>query len=274
MSVQTEIRRHTLRSLAKMKKNKERVAMLTAYDVMTAQCLDEAGADILLVGDSLGNVVYGFDSTLPVTLEMMIGHTGAVVRGSKRAMVIADLPFMTYQASVEDALRSAGRCLSEAGAQAVKVEGASAYMIEMIKRLVETGIPVMGHIGLTPQSVHQMGGFYTHGKTESSYDRLVREAIALDQAGCFSIVLECVQPEVAQEISEKVQAITIGIGSGNVCDGEVLVINDVLGYTAGKAPKFATVYTNMKETVREAGLAYVQAVKGISRDEVESGTES
>ncbi len=274
MSIQMEIRRHTLRSLAKMKRNKERVAMLTAYDVMTAQCLDEAGADVLLVGDSLGNVVYGFDSTLPVTLDMMIAHTGAVTRGSKRAMVIADLPFMTYQASIEEALRSAGRCLSEAGAQAVKVEGASTYMVDMIKRLMEAGIPVMGHIGLTPQSVHQMGGFYTHGSTESSYDRLVREAIALEQAGCFSIVLECVKPEVAKEISEKISAITIGIGSGNVCDGEVLVINDVLGYTAGKAPKFATTYANVKETVRDAGLAYVKAVKGIVRGESESKSES
>ncbi len=262
MSVQTEIRRHTIRSLAKMKRNNERVAMITAYDVMTAQCLDEAGAEILLVGDSLGNVVYGFDSTLPVTLDMMVAHTGAVVRGSKRAMVVADLPFMTYQASVEDAIRSAGRCLSEAGAQAVKIEGASDYMLGLVRRLVETGIPVMGHIGLTPQSVHQMGGYYTHGKTEASYDRLVREAIALDQAGCFSIVLECVKPEVAEEISKKIKAVTIGIGSGNVCDGEVLVINDVLGYTAGKAPKFATVYANLKEVVRDAGLAYVKDVKG------------
>jgi 3-methyl-2-oxobutanoate hydroxymethyltransferase len=242
-------------------RNKERIAMLTAYDVVTASCLDEAGADILLIGDSLGNVVYGFDSTLPVTMEMMLAHSGAVVRGSKRALVVTDLPFMSYQASVETAMLNAGRCLAEAGAQAVKLEGAYPYMLETIRRLTEAGIPVMGHIGLTPQSVHQMGGYYTHGKTESDRERLLREAKALEQAGCFSFVLECVEESLAAEITASVNCLTIGIGAGRVCDGEVLVINDVLGFSPGHAPKFAKARVDMKSLVREAALSYVKDTK-------------
>jgi 3-methyl-2-oxobutanoate hydroxymethyltransferase len=260
MSVQTEIRRHTLRTLAAMK-GRERVAMLTAYDVVTAQCLDEAGVDILLTGDSLGNVVYGFDSTLPVTLDMMLAHTAAAVRGSKRALVVADLPFMTYQVCTEDALRNAGRCLADAGAQAVKVEGASPELCETIRRLVHAGVPVMGHIGLTPQSVHQMGGYYTHGKTETDAERLAREAKALEAAGCFSIVLECVTEKLARDITESVRCLTIGIGSGAVCDGEVLVINDVLGYSPGRAPKFARPRLDLKSLVRQAAEDYVRDTK-------------
>lgn len=260
MSVQTEIRRHTLRSLAAMK-GRERVAMLTAYDVVTAQCLDEAGTEILLVGDSFGNVIYGFDSTLPVTMDMMLAHTGAVVRGSKRAFVVADLPFLTYQVSPEDALRNAGRCLAEAGAQAVKLEGAYPETCETIRRLVNAGIPVMGHIGLTPQSVHQMGGYYTHGKSESDADRLFREAKALEAAGCFAIVLECVTEALARKVTESVSCLTIGIGSGSVCDGEVLVINDVLGFSPGRAPKFAKPRADLKSLVRGAAEKYVKETK-------------
>jgi len=263
MSIQTEIRRHTLRSL-KALKGKERVAMLTAYDVVTARVLDEAGCEILLVGDSLGNVVYGFDSTLPVTLDMMLAHTGAVVRGSSRAFVIADLPFMTYQVSPEEALRNAGRCLAEAGAQGVKLEGASPEVCETIRRLVNAGIPVMGHIGLTPQSVHQMGGYYTHGKTESDAERLLREARALEAAGCFSIVLECVTEKLAREITSQISCITIGIGSGAVCDGEVLVVNDLIGFTPGKSPKFAQPRLDMKALVKEAVSEYVRETKAVS----------
>jgi 3-methyl-2-oxobutanoate hydroxymethyltransferase len=264
MSVQTEIRRHTLRSLAAMK-GKERVAMLTAYDVVTAQCLDEAGVEILLIGDSAGNVVYGFDSTLPVTLDMILAHTAAVVRGSKRAFVVADLPFLTYQVNAEEAIRNAGRCLAEAGAQAVKVEGAYPEMCETIRRLVQAGIPVMGHIGLTPQSVHQMGGYYIHGKTESAMERLLREAKALEAAGCFAIVLECMTEDLAREITESISCLTIGIGSGRVCDGEVLVINDLLGYSPGRAPKFARPRLDLKALVRQAAEDYVQETKGLAR---------
>lgn len=261
MSVQNETKRHTLRSLGALK-GKERVAMLTAYDVVTAACLDEAGAEILLVGDSLGNVVYGFETTLPVTLDMMLAHTAAVVRGSRRAFVVADLPFLTYQVSSEEAVRNAGRCLAEAGAQGVKLEGASADTCETIRRIVGAGIPVMGHIGLTPQSVHQMGGYFTHGKSESDADRLVREAHALAAAGCFAIVLECVAEAVAARISREVPCLTIGIGSGTVCDGEVLVINDVLGFSPGRAPKFAPPRLDLKALVREAAAGYVRDVKG------------
>ncbi len=260
MSVQTEIRRHTLRSLGAMKGG-ERVAMLTAYDVVTAQCLDESGVDILLTGDSLGNVVYGFESTLPVTLDMIIAHTAAVVRGSKKAFVVADLPFMTFQISPEGAIRNAGHCLANAGAQAVKVEGAYPEMCETVRRLVLAGIPVMGHIGLTPQSVHQMGGYYIHGKTGSDAERLLSEARALEAAGCFAIVLECVTEDLAREITAGVRCLTIGIGSGNVCDGEVLVINDVLGYSPGRAPKFAPPRLDLKSLVREAATGYVRDTK-------------
>lgn len=260
MSIQTEIKRHTLRTLAALK-GKERVAMLTAYDVVTAACLDEAGVDILLTGDSLGNVVYGFDSTLPVTLDMMLAHTAAAVRGSKRALVVADLPFMTYQVSAEEALKNAGRCLAEAGAQAVKVEGAYPSLCETVRKLVQAGIPVMGHIGLTPQSVHQMGGYYTHGKTETDAERILREAKALDEAGCFAIVLECVTEALAKEITASVRCLTIGIGSGAVCDGEVLVINDVLGFSPGRAPKFAKQRLDLKALVKQAAADYVRETK-------------
>lgn len=260
MSVQTKTNRLTLRNLAAMK-GKERVAMLTAYDVMTATCLDRAGVEILLVGDSLGNVVYGFPSTLPVTLEMTLAHTAAVTRGSERAFVVADLPFLTYQTSIEAGIQNAGKCLALAGAQAVKIEGASPYILELTKRLVETGIPVMGHVGLTPQSVHQMGGFFTHGKDAEGADRLIREAKSLAEAGCFAIVLECVKEEVARAITAQVGALTIGIGSGNVCDGEVLVVNDILGYSWGGSPKFAEPRANLAEVVVAAARGYVEETK-------------
>ena len=243
--------------------------MLTAYDVVTAQCLDEAGVDILLTGDSLGNVVYGFESTLPVTLDMILAHTAATVRGSKKAFVVADLPFLTFQVNAEEAIRNAGRCLAEAGAHAVKVEGAYPEMCETVRRLVLAGIPVMGHIGLTPQSVHQMGGYYMHGKTETDAERLVREAKALEQAGAFAIVLECVTEALAKEITSQVRCLTIGIGSGAVCDGEVLVINDVLGYSPGRAPKFAPPRLDLKKLVREAAASYVRDTKAVSEPKAE-----
>jgi 3-methyl-2-oxobutanoate hydroxymethyltransferase len=264
MSVQTETKRHTLRTLAAFK-GKERVAMLTAYDVVTATCLDEAGCEILLTGDSLGNVVYGFDSTLPVTLDVILAHTAAVARGSRRAFVVADLPFMTFQVNAEEALRNAGRCLAEAGAQAVKLEGAYPEMCETIRRLTLAGIPVMGHIGLTPQSVHQMGGYFVHGKSLTDAERLLAEAKALEAAGCFAIVLECVTEELALAITTQVRCLTIGIGSGSVCDGEVLVINDVLGFSPGRAPKFAAPRLDLKTLVREAASSYVRDVKGAAK---------
>lgn len=260
MSVQTKQSRLTLRKLAAMK-GKERVAVLTAYDVMTARCLDQAGVDILLVGDSLGNVVYGFPTTHAVTMNMTLAHTGAVVRGSERALVVADLPFLSYQTSISDAVRNAGLCLAEAGAQAVKLEGASPFICSVVQQLVDVGIPVMGHIGLTPQAVHQQGGFYTHGKDPESAARLLAEARKLSELGCFSIVLECVHPDVAREITAQVSALTIGIGSGRVCDGEVLVVNDILGYTSGKSPGFAPPRAKLGEVVEAVAKSYVEDVK-------------
>ncbi len=260
-SVQNKTKRHTLHSLQAMK-GKERLAALTAYDVMTAQCLDDAGVDILLVGDSIGNVVYGQENTLQVRLDTIIEHSAAVVRGSERAFVIADLPFMSYQSSVETGLISSGRCLGEGGVQAVKMEGASPHILELTRRCVETGIPVMGHIGLTPQSIHQMGGFYIHGKTEKDVDLLVQSALALEKAGCFSLVLECLHPTAAEQITQELKIPTIGIGAGTVCDGEVLVVNDILGYTFGPTPKFATPYCNLKKIVSGAASDYVKQVKG------------
>lgn len=262
MSATIKNKRHTLRTLAKMK-GRERIAMLTAYDVMTAHLLDQAGVEVLLVGDSMGNVIYGFESTHPVSLEMTLAHTGAVVRGSQRAFVVSDLPFLSYQVSLAEAVRNAGRCLAEAGAQAVKLEGAGPYVLSVIERLVEVGIPVMGHVGLTPQSVHQQGGFYTHGKTAAARERILGEAQALAKAGCFAVVLECVEAELAKEISETLPILTIGIGSGQVCDGEVLVVNDILGYTRENAPRFATVFANLADSVSGAAKAYIESVKTV-----------
>jgi 3-methyl-2-oxobutanoate hydroxymethyltransferase len=267
MSIHSEIKRHTIRSLRSLKGN-ERISMLTAYDVVTAQCLDEAGIEILLVGDSLGNVVYGFETTLPVSFEMILQHTAAVVRGSKRALVVADLPFLTYQVSRKEAVRNAGKCLAQSGAQAVKVEGAHPEMIATIQKIVQAGIPVMGHIGLTPQSVHQMGGFYTHGKTEEDAERLMNEAKALDQAGCFAIVLECISEPLAKKISQIVNCITIGIGSGSVCDGEVLVINDLLGFSPGKSPKFAPPKLDLKSMVKSVAEEFSRETKSKREREV------
>lgn len=263
MSIHTNQSRWNLRSLAALK-GKERIAMLTAYDAVTAHCLDAAGVEILLVGDSMGNVVYGFESTLPVTMAMTLTHTAAVVRGSQRALVVADLPFLSYQCSIAEAVRNAGLCLQEAGAQAVKLEGASPFILEVISRLTSVGIPVMGHIGLTPQAVNQQGGFYTHGKSDASIEKLWAEAKALERAGCFSIVLECVTPSLAQEISQSIKPLTIGIGSGSVCDGEVLVINDLLGFTLGRSPKFAQPKMQLKEMVKAIGEEFVKDVKRVA----------
>lgn len=255
-----EIKRNTTRDILRMK-GKNRIAVLTAYDTMTAMCLDEAGIDALLIGDSLGNVVYGMETTLAVSMDMILEHSAAVHRGSEKAFLIADLPFMSYQSSIAEAMKNASLCLSKGNVQAVKLEGASLYIQELCSRLTESGIPVMGHIGLTPQSIHQMGGFYTHGKDEKSAAQLLQSAKALEESGCFSIVLECVEEGLAKKITDSISIPTIGIGSGAVCDGEVLVVNDVLGYSR-KAPKFATNYMNLRELVTVAAKKYVEGVKG------------
>jgi 3-methyl-2-oxobutanoate hydroxymethyltransferase len=242
-----------------MKEKKERITMLTAYDYLTAKILDECGVEILLVGDSLGMVVLGYENTLPVSFEDVLYHTKAVARGAKRAMVVADMPFLTYQVSREEALRNAGRYLKEGGAQGVKMEG-GVEMAEMIEKVVKTGIPVMGHIGLTPQSVHQLGGFKVQGSDLEKAKKLIEDAKALNEAGVFSIVLECVPFQLAQKITEIVSVPTIGIGAGPHCDGQVLVIHDLLGFS-DRVPKFVKKYASFKGEMEKAVENYVAEVK-------------
>src|SRR5436190_7805015 len=211
-----------------MKERGEKIAVLTAYDYSRARLLDRAGIDIILVGYSVGMVVLGFDNTLPVTLDMMIHHTSAVARGAKRALIVADMPFLTFQLSLEEAMRNAGRLIQEGGAAAVKIEGGR-QIAETARRLVEIGIPVMGHLGLTPQSVHQLGGFRQQGRDSEAADRLVKDAELLEKSGVFAIVLESIPAELAARVTASLKIPTIGIGAGTQCDGQVLVVNDMLG---------------------------------------------
>lgn len=244
-------------------KGKEKIAMLTAYDYPTAAILDEAGIDVLLVGDSMGNVILGHPNTLQVTLENIIHHTQAVVRGTKNALVVADLPFGTYQVSTAQAVESSSRLISEGQAHAVKLEGGK-IMAEAVKRLVEVGIPVMGHIGLTPQSINQLGGYGIHGKTAMEAEAIMQDAVALEKAGAFSIVLECVEPTLAAQITNTISVPTIGIGSGDDCDGQVLVIHDMLGYTTHKVPKFVKQFANLRSIIHESTGQYIRSVKKTS----------
>ncbi len=251
----------TNRLLRGKKRKGEKITMMTAYDCLFARIVDAAGLDVILVGDSLGNVVQGRSTTLPVTLDEMIYHTAMVARGTGNAMVVADMPFMSYQVSPEEALRNAGRCIKEGGAEAVKLEGGTA-MAETISRLTAVGIPVMGHVGLTPQSVHQLGGYRVQGKKEKAAERLVGEAKAVQDAGAFSIVLECVPTELAKTISEKLRIPTIGIGAGPHCDGQVLVLHDLLGLTDAPGPKFVKRYAELGSLVGEALRQFVEEVRG------------
>ena len=243
-----------------MKQTGRRVAVLTAYDYPTARFLDEAGADVLLVGDSLGMVVLGYDTTIAVTLADMIHHTRPVVRAAQRALVVTDLPFMTYQISPEEALRSAGRVMQEAGAHAVKLEGGAA-VAPTVQRLVAAGVPVMGHIGLTPQSVHALGGYRVQGRTAEAAERLLADAGALAAAGAFAIVLELVPAPLARLITREVGVPTIGIGAGADCDGQVLVTHDLLGLYAGHVPRFVKRYADLAPTVQDAVTRYIREVR-------------
>ena len=254
-------RRRTIADIQGYKKRGERIPMLTAYDYTTAKLVDEAGIPMILVGDSLGMVMLGYDSTLPVTLDEMIHHTKAVVRGTKRALVIADLPFLTYQINEAEALRNAGRMLQEAGAQAVKLEGGRS-VAPTVRRLVDAGIPVMGHLGLTPQSVHQLGGFKVQGKTPAAALSLIDDARALEAAGIFALVLECIPAQLAQLVTEQVGVPTIGIGAGPYCDGEVQVISDILGLFTDFVPKHAKRYATLAEQISRAVTDYAQEVQG------------
>lgn len=231
------------------------VTMLTAYDYATARLVEEAGIDTILVGDSLGNVVLGYGSTLPVTLDDMIHHAKAVCRGAKNTFVVVDMPFMSYQVSAEQAVENAGRIMKETGCQAVKLEGGAA-VVPAVKKIVAAGIPVVGHIGLTPQSVHQLGGYKVQGKDEESARQLLEDARALDEAGCCAVVLECVPARLAEEITARVRAATIGIGAGSGCDGQVLVVHDMLGFSGGFRPKFVKPFANLHDTILDALRRY------------------
>src|SRR5438309_9787242 len=247
--------------LRAMKKRGEKIAVLTAYDYTMARLLDRAGVDIILVGDSVGMVVLGFDNTLPVTLDMMIHHTAAVSRGVKRALIVADMPFLTFQLSMEEAMRNAGRLIQEGGAAAVKIEGGR-HIVATTKRLVDIGIPVMGHLGLTPQSVHQLGGFRPQGRDSETAERLLKDADVLEKAGAFAIVLESIPADLAGRVTASLRIPTIGIGAGPQCDGQVLVINDMLGFSDGPVPPFAKQYAQLSEQIVSAARAYIEEVRG------------
>jgi 3-methyl-2-oxobutanoate hydroxymethyltransferase len=257
-------KRLTINDFQKMKGTGEKIAMVTAYDATMARLVDDAGADAILVGDSLGMVFQGHDSTLPVTLEHVIYHTAAVRRGMQRsqgrAHLTADMPFGSYQASADDAVRSAMRLVAEGGAEAVKLEGGADYA-DVIRRIVRAGVPVMGHIGLTPQSVHKMGGYLVQGKDSEKATRLLRDARALQEAGCFCLVLECIPAELGRFVTGQLSIPTIGIGAGPSCDGQVLVVNDLLGFDGTFKPKFVKRFAELGGSIAAAVGAYASEVR-------------
>jgi 3-methyl-2-oxobutanoate hydroxymethyltransferase len=253
----------TIRTLRRMKAQHEKITMLTAYDYPMARAVDEAGIEVILVGDSVGMVVLGYPTTLPVTMDDMVHHCRAVARGVSRALLVGDLPFMSYQVSREDALRNAGRLVKEGGAEAVKLEGGQ-EVLGAVEAIVAAGIPVMGHLGLTPQSYHQMGGYRIQGRTAEAADRLLKDAGALERAGVFSVVLEGIPAEVARRVTEAITVPTIGIGAGPSCDGQVLVTHDMLELHEDLSPKFVKRYA-------QGRTLFVEAMRQF-RDEVRSGT--
>jgi 3-methyl-2-oxobutanoate hydroxymethyltransferase len=252
--------RYTINAIKEMKTHGEKITMLTAYDYAMAKLVDESGIPLVLVGDSLGMVALGYESTIPVTMDEMIHHTKAVVRGTKQALVIGDMPFMSYHISADEALRNAARFIQEGGAQAIKLEGGHT-VADKVKRMIECGIPVMGHIGLTPQSIHQLGGFKAQGKTPEAAQRLLQDAFALETAGAFAIVLESVPYALAQIITKKLAVPTIGIGAGPHCDGQVQVISDLLGLYTDFVPKHAKQYAKLSQNVKDAVSQYMKEVK-------------
>jgi 3-methyl-2-oxobutanoate hydroxymethyltransferase len=254
------VKRIRVRDLQEKKRRGEKIAMLTVYDATMARLLDRAGIDVFLVGDSLGMVIEGHDNTLPVTLDAMLHHTQAVARGTKRAFVVADMPFLTYQASASEAVHNAGRLIQQGGAASVKLEGGHA-VAETVARLVEAGIPVMGHLGLLPQHVHELSGFRMQAKCQEDADRLIEDARELQQAGAFSIVLESIPSEVAQAVTEELSIPTIGIGAGPYCDGQVLVSYDAFGLNDESVPPFAKQYASLGEDMVEAAREYAEDVR-------------
>jgi 3-methyl-2-oxobutanoate hydroxymethyltransferase len=243
-----------------MKKNSQKIAMLTAYDYAFANILDEAGVDVVLVGDSLGMVALGYDDTLPVTVEEMIHHAKAVMRGVSRAMVVVDMPFMSFQVSDEKALENAGNIIKQTGAQGVKLEGGM-RVVPLVQKLTDAGIPVMAHLGLTPQSIRQFGGYGLRAGDVSAAKQLLDDSLALEAAGAFAIVLEKIPSELAEMVTAGLQIPTIGIGAGLTCDGQVLVTNDMLGMFEKFMPKFAKKYTNLRATINEAVTSYINEVR-------------
>lgn len=250
----------TTRTFLNKKANGEPITMLTAYDYPTALALDRAGIDSILVGDSLGMVVLGYETTLPVTMDVMIHHCKAVARGAEHALLIGDMPFLSYQLSIEEAVRNAGRFLQEAGMDAVKLEGGRARA-EAVRAIVSTGIPVMGHLGLTPQSVNQLGGFRAQGKTLATAREILADAHALEEAGCFALVLEAVPAQLAQLISRRLRIPTIGIGAGPGCDGQVLVAHDLLGLFDRFTPRFAKRYTDLHSAMDQAFRSFIDDIE-------------
>lgn len=267
MSTQTspmevvEVRRVTTQTLQEMKAAQVPITMLTAYDYTMARLLDQAGVDVLLVGDSASNVMAGHETTLPITLDQMIYHAQSVVRGVRRALVIVDLPFGSYQGNSKEALASAIRVMKESGAHGVKLEG-GAPVVEAIQRILTAGIPVMGHLGLTPQSIYKFGTYKVRAREEEEADQLRRDAVLLEQTGCFGMVLEKIPATLAQEVSASVRIPTIGIGAGHGCDGQVLVTHDALGLTTDFSPRFVRRYARLDQVVHEAVQQYIRDVRG------------
>ncbi|GAA4137098.1 3-methyl-2-oxobutanoate hydroxymethyltransferase [Sphingobacterium kyonggiense] len=260
MSVNKVIKRITTSTIRDMKHRGEKISMLTAYDYSTAKILDQSGVEILLVGDSAANVFAGFETTLPITLDNMIYHASAVARGAHRAMVIADLPFGEYQGATDDAYKAAVRMMKESGVHALKMEGGE-EIIDNIRKIVQSGIPVCGHLGLTPQSIYKFGDFGVRAKEDAEAQKLKADALALQEAGCFAVVLEKIPASLATEVSKSLDIPTIGIGAGNGCDGQVLVVNDMLGITQEFKPKFLRQYVNLFDEITRAAQAYVADVK-------------
>jgi 3-methyl-2-oxobutanoate hydroxymethyltransferase len=254
-------RRVTTLSIREMKQRGDKIAMITAYDFTFARLFDVAGADVLLVGDSLSNVIQGNETTIPVTLDEVIYHAKTVVKGAeRRAMVVCDMPFMSYQVNAEEGFRNAGRIMKETGVGAVKVEGGE-RVAPLVKMMHEAGIPVMGHLGLTPQSIHEFGSYRTRGTSQDEAERIKTDALALQEAGCFAIVLEKVPAALAAEVTKMLQIPTIGIGAGPGCDGQVLVMHDLLGLTEEFSPRFVRRYAHLAEEVRQAVGRYAAEVK-------------
>jgi 3-methyl-2-oxobutanoate hydroxymethyltransferase len=261
MSLSEKIPKVTVPALQKKKKAGEKITALTAYDFPIAKIVDSAGIDVILVGDSVGMVVLGYENTIPVTMEEMIHHTKAVVRGTKRALVVGDMPYFSFHLTEDETIANASRFLKEAGAHAVKLEGASPKRLKLIERLVEAEIPVMGHVGLTPQSIHHLGKFMVKGKEIDEARKILAGALDLEKAGVFSVILECVPMELARVVTERLRVPTIGIGAGPYCDGQILVFHDLVGFMNGYLPKFVKRYTHLHDTLTEAVQAYAADVE-------------